>query len=313
MSSKILFAFAVAVLGLAALPALAQTEPGARPTPAQSPRPVAPVVIKQLRDNVYAALGGTGGVSGVIVGDKGVIVINAKQTPDSAAQTIARISEITAKPVTTIILTGSGGEDIPGLAAYPAGLKIIAHADTEKALEKMAANNAPRKAPADKMPNVIVKEDRKLLSLEGVRVVLLHISPSHTSGESAVYLPDQRIVFTGYVVQSRPNFPVIHPDQGGSAEGWLKFMKVLITADADTYVLGPGDIWTKAEMEQRLADQQAVYNQIKSLVSAGKSRDEIRATLNNSPNGQHPIYMFSEVAYDEIVNGARPGSSTKLQ
>ena len=202
MSSRKLFALVVAVWGLAALPALAQTGPGAGPAPAQFPRPVAPVVIKQLRDNVYVALGGAGGVSGVIVGDKGVIVINAKQTPDSATQTIARISEITAKPVTSIILTGSGGEDIPGLAAFPAGLKIIAHADTEMALEKMAANNAPRKAPPDKMPNIIVKKDRNLLNLEGVRVVLLHIAPSHTSGESAVYLPDQRVVFTGYVVQS---------------------------------------------------------------------------------------------------------------
>src|SRR6201999_3891262 len=114
-----------AVLAFAAftLPtALAQEQPApSRNNQGPAPRPVAPVTIKQLRDNVYAALGGVGGVSGVIVGDKGVIVVDAKQTPDSAAQTIARIGEITPKPVTTIILTGNGGEGIPGLAAYPVG------------------------------------------------------------------------------------------------------------------------------------------------------------------------------------------------
>ena len=36
----------------------------------------------------------------------------------------------------------------------------------------------------------------------------------------------------------------------------------------------------------------------------GKSRDEIRTALNISANGRYPEYMFSEVAYDEIVKGA---------
>lgn len=291
------------VLAIGAVPigsAFAQASQGneaARP----ASRPIAPVTIKQLRDNVYAALGGAGGVSGVVIGDKGVIVIDAKQTQDSAAQTIARIGEITPKPVTTIILTGNGGEGIPGLAAYPAGLKIIAHAYTQKALERLAAENARNRAPADKMPNVIIKDDRKLLNLEGVRMVFLHIAPSHTLGESSVYLPDQRIVFTGYVAQARPDFPVIHPDQDGSAAGWLKFMKALINVDADIYVLGPGDIWTKAQMEQRLTAQRTVYDQIRSLVAAGKSRDEIRMALHSGLNGRYPNYLFSEVAYDEIV------------
>jgi len=297
------------ILAVGALPvstALAQGAPGneaARP----ASRPVAPVTIKQLRDNIYAALGGAGGVSGVVIGDKGVIVIDAKQTPDSAAQTIARIGEITPKPVTTIILTGNGGEGIPGLAAYPAGLKIIAGTATQKALERLAATNARNKAPADRMPNVLIKDDRKLLTLEGVRMVFLHIAPSHTVAESSIYLPDQRIVFTGYVAQARPDFPVIHPDQDGSAEGWLKFMKALINLDADTYVLGPGDIWTKAQMEQRLATQQAVYAQIKDLVAAGKNRDDVRAALHSGLNGRYPNYLFSEVAYDEIVKApAKP-------
>jgi cyclase len=300
-------------LAVYALPVLAQEQPAGQNSPAaaRAPRPVAPVAIKQLRDNVYAALGGAGGVSGVIVGDKGVIVVDAKQTSDSAAQTIARIGEITPKPVTTIILTGNGGEGIPGLAAYPAGLKIIAHAYTEKALERLAAENARNRTPADKMPNVLIKEDRKLLNLEGVRVVFLHIAPSHTLGESSIYLPDQRVVFTGFVAQARPEFPVIHPDQDGSALGWLKFMKALINVDADTYVLGLGDIWTKAQMEQRLAAQQTVYDQIKSLVAAGKSRDEIRDALHSGLNGRYPNYLFSEVAYDEIVKGT--GSAAKLQ
>jgi glyoxylase-like metal-dependent hydrolase (beta-lactamase superfamily II) len=125
--------------------------------------------------------------------------------------------------------------------------------------------------------------------------------------ESSVYLPDQRIVFTGFVAQGRPDFPIIHPDQDGSAAGWLKFMRALINMDADTYVLGTGEILTKAQMEQRLGTQQAVYEQIKGLVAAGKSRDEVREALHSGLNGRYPNYLFSEVAYDEIVKApAKP-------
>jgi cyclase len=271
------------------------------PAQAAAPRAPTPLDIKLIRDNVYWALGGIGGNSGVIVGDKGVLVIDAKQTPDTAKDMIDKIAQITPKPITDIILTGYGGEGIPGLAAFPAGVKIHAHADTVSGLEALAARGAKNQAPADKMPNDIITGDRKLLKLNGIRVVFLHLAASHTVGESAVYLPDQRIVFTGFITQARPDFPVIHPDGGGSAEGWMRFMKALINLDADTYVIGVGDIWTKTDMEQRLATQKAVYARISGMVAAGKSRDEIRAALGTNAGRGPQIYMFSEVAYDEIV------------
>ena len=46
---------------------------------AQAPTP-APLMVHQLKPNVYWIEGG-GGNSGVIVGDKGVIVVDAKTTP----------------------------------------------------------------------------------------------------------------------------------------------------------------------------------------------------------------------------------------
>jgi cyclase len=280
--------------------AMAQT-----PAPAAA-RPAPPqLAIKLIRDNVYWAPGGVGGNSGVIVGDEGVVVIDAKQTPDTAKEMIAKIGQITPKPITDIILTGYGGEGIPGLAAFAAGIKIHAHLDTVTGLKALKARDAKNRAPYDKMPNDILTGERRLLKLDGVRMVFMHVAPSHTAGESAVYLPDQRIVFTGFVTQAKPDFPVVHPDGGGSAEGWMTFMKALINLDADTYVIGVGDVWTKADMEHRLSAQKAVYARIKEMVAAGKSREDIRTALGTNAGRGPQIYMFSEVAYDEIVKAAK--------
>jgi hypothetical protein len=125
----------------------------------------------------------------------------------------------------------------------------------------------------------------------------------------AVYLPKQKVVFTGWVVQARPDFPIIHGKDGGgdfnwggSARGWIAFTKGLLALDADKYVLGQGDVWTKAQLRERLAAQEAVLRRIEDMVAAGNTHDEIREALGpaGSLNGRHFDFMFSEIAYDEV-------------
>ena len=82
------FGFA-AILSLSALATLAV---------AQGPAP-APLMVHQLKPNVYWIEGG-GGNSGVIVGDKGVIVVDAKTTAAQGKELLDDIAKITPKPVT---------------------------------------------------------------------------------------------------------------------------------------------------------------------------------------------------------------------
>ncbi len=80
------FAFAT-VAGLSTLAVLAT---------AQAPA-LTPFMVHQLKPNVYWVEGG-GGNSGVIVGDKGVIVIDAKTTPAGGKELLDNIAKITPKP-----------------------------------------------------------------------------------------------------------------------------------------------------------------------------------------------------------------------
>src|SRR5579863_531522 len=97
---------------------------------AQAPAPM-PFVTHQLKPNVYWIEGG-GGNSGVIVGEKGVIVIDAKTTAAGGKELLDDIAKITPKPVTTVILTHSDGDHVNGLVSFPAGITIIAHENNKK-------------------------------------------------------------------------------------------------------------------------------------------------------------------------------------
>src|ERR1700742_3664960 len=109
----------IAVLGALATPALGQG-------PGQGGGQAAPFVTHQLESNVYWVEGG-GGNSGVIVGDKGVIVIDAKTSAAGGKELLDDIAKITPKPVTTVIETHSDGDHVNGIAAFPiTGVTVIA-------------------------------------------------------------------------------------------------------------------------------------------------------------------------------------------
>src|SRR5690349_14344250 len=185
---------------------------------AQGPAP-APLMVHQLKPNVYWVEGG-GGNSGVIIGDKGVIVIDAKTTPAGGKELLENIAKITPKPVTTVILTHSDGDHVNGLAAFPAGITIIAHEGNKKEQETALAAGGRGAPPAGHLPTRAITKNKENLKLDGVRVEVLHWAPAHTSGDLVVYLPSEQIVFTGDIVAAQFPDPLIHLEKNGTSEGW---------------------------------------------------------------------------------------------
>ena len=171
---------------------------------AQAPA-AAPFTTHQLKPNVYWIEGG-GGNSGVIVGDKGVIVVDAKTTLDGGKELLADIAKITPKPVTTVILTHSDGDHVNGLAAFPAGITIIAHEGNKKEQEAALAAGGRGAPPAGHLPTRVVTKNKENLKIDGVKLEVLHWAPAHTSGDLVVYLPSEKL--SSRATSSRRNFPI---------------------------------------------------------------------------------------------------------
>ena len=195
---------------------------------AQGPAP-APFITHQLKPNVYWVEGG-GGNSGVIVGDKGVIVVDAKTTPAGGKELLDDIAKITPKPVTTVILTHSDGDHVNGLASFPAGITIIAHENNKKEQEAALAAGGRGAPPAGHLPTQVVSKNKENLKIDGVKLEVLHWAPAHTSGDLVVYLPAEKIVFTGDIIATQMPDPLIHLEKNGSSEGWITTAKGIVGA-----------------------------------------------------------------------------------
>lgn len=272
---------------------------------AQGPAP-APLMVHQLKPNVYWVEGG-GGNSGVIVGDKGVIVVDAKTTPAAGKELLEDIAKITPKPVTTVILTHSDGDHVNGLASFPAGITIIAHENNKAEQEKALAAGGRGAPPAGHLPTQVIAKNKENLKIDGVKVQVLHWAPAHTSGDLVVYLPDEKIVFTGDIIATQLPDPLIHLEKNGSSEGWITTAKGIVALNAGQFVPGHGDVLMKAAIEKRLTDAEAKRARIKELVAQGKSLDEIKSAVGDQPpaqgrGGRGPAFAsFTEVVYRELT------------
>jgi cyclase len=276
---------------------------------AQGPAPpAAPFMTHQLKPNIYWIEGG-GGNSTVIVGDKGVIVIDAKTTAAGGKELLDDIAKITPKPVTTVILTHSDGDHVNGLASFPTTVKVIAQENNKKEQETALAAGGRGAPPADHLPSQVVSKNKENLKIDGVKLELLHWAPAHTSGDLIIYLPSEKIAIAGDVIAGgKTSDPLIHLEKNGSSEGWITTVKGIVALNADTFIEGHGEVLTKADIQKRLADAEAKRAKIKDLVAQGKSLDEIKTAVGDPPargGGRGPGFpTFTQVVYQELTKKA---------
>ena len=154
------------VLGLAA--AAAWFNFGTQLWAQQQPQPLK---VTNIKGNLYWVQGGVGSNDGFIVGTKGVVLIDTKTTVDSEKGVIAEIAKVTPKTVDTVIITHSDGDHVNGLAAFPAGLTIIAQENCKKEMEASASSRNP--APQDRLPTKTYDKTDKL-TIDGVHIRLYH-------------------------------------------------------------------------------------------------------------------------------------------
>jgi glyoxylase-like metal-dependent hydrolase (beta-lactamase superfamily II) len=245
----------------------------------QAPAPQ-PITIQQIAPNVWVGVGG-GGNSTVIAGRTSVIVVDAKTTEAAGKELLSRIAETTQKPVRTVIFTHSDGDHVNGIAAFPAGVTIIAHENNRKELDAALTAGGRGAPPADRLPTRLVTANREPVTIDDIKLELYHWAPAHTSGDLVVFLPDQKIAATGdLVVTNRADDnPNIHAEKNGSTAGWLESVRGLIGLNADTYVTGHGELLKKADLERKLTATTERRNKIADMIKQGKTLDEIKAAL----------------------------------
>ncbi len=150
--------------------------------------------------------------SGVVVGDDGVMVVDTQATPLMAREVIRRIRRVTAKPIRYVVLSHYHAVRVLGASAYGAE-QIIASGATlglirERGRQDMASEigrfprlfRGARSIPGLTWPTMVFREEMTVMMGE-LEVRIMHVGPGHTGGDSIVWVPSQRVLFSGDLVE----------------------------------------------------------------------------------------------------------------
>jgi len=95
--------------------------------------------------------------------------------------------------------------------------------------------------------------------------------PGHTPSETAVFVPEERVVFTSdNVVQAMPILFQAVPDD------WLKSLKKLEKLEADKIVPGHGGVCDKAQLKVMYDNIKYMVGEVKTAIAKGWSLKEIQ-------------------------------------
>ncbi|CAG0959552.1 Metallo-beta-lactamase type 2 [Burkholderiales bacterium] len=170
------------------------------------------VSFDKLSDHAYAYTAEGDPNTGIVVGDDAVMVIDTQATPVMAQDVIRRIRAVTDKPIRYVVLSHYHAVRVLGASGYRPE-HVIASRDTYDLI--VERGEADMRSEIERFPRLfravesvpgltwptIVFEKRLTLMLGKLRVEIMQLGRGHTKGDTVVWLPDDRVLFSGDLVE----------------------------------------------------------------------------------------------------------------
>ncbi|HEX6138482.1 MAG TPA: MBL fold metallo-hydrolase [Casimicrobiaceae bacterium] len=257
------------------------------------------VSFDKLSDRAYAYTAEGDPNTGIVVGDDAVMVIDTQATPVMAQDVIRRVREVTDKPIRYVVMSHYHAVRVLGASAYGAD-HIIASQDTYELIVERGAQDmkseierfprlfhAVESVPGLTWPNLVFKGEMTLW-LGKLEVRILQLGRGHTKGDTVVWLPSEKVLFSGDLVEYEAT-----PYAGDAYfEDWPRTLDALAALAPDKLVPGRGAaLMTPRDVQAGLAGTRAfivdLYAAVKAGVTAGK---DLRTVYRETFDALKPKY-----------------------
>jgi glyoxylase-like metal-dependent hydrolase (beta-lactamase superfamily II) len=166
------------------------------------------LMVEKVKNNLFVLRGG-GGNTAVFVMANGVAVVDAKY-PGWGAPILAKIKELTPKPVTFLINTHTHGDHVSGNVEFPASVDVVVQENTKTNMEKMEIFKANNNGMAKR-----TFKDKMTIGSGADQIDLYYFGRGHTDGDAWIHFPAHRIVHSGDIFAGK-SVPLIDGNNGGS-------------------------------------------------------------------------------------------------
>jgi glyoxylase-like metal-dependent hydrolase (beta-lactamase superfamily II) len=212
--------------------------------------------LQRVSEHVYYVQGAAGiatdnegfiSNAAAIVGETGVVVVDALGSPSLALRFLQELRKVTALPVTHVVVTHYHADHIYGLQVFEdLGAQILAPAGYHEYLEAPIAASRLEERRISLFPWVdentrLVMPDRvigenTLFEVDGLQLHLKYLGAAHSDGDLSVLVQPDRVLISGDII-----FEGRVPFTGGAdTRHWLEVLESLDNARLTALVPGHG-------------------------------------------------------------------------
>ncbi|MEZ5645961.1 MAG: MBL fold metallo-hydrolase [Burkholderiaceae bacterium] len=228
---------------------------------------------------------------GLVVTADGALLIDSGASYQGAKKIHEAVKQVTTQPVKWVINTGGQDHRWLGNGYFAAqGAEVMAHADARADMQARGGDhlaslkNELREKIDGTVPTLptrwLAGRD-ETLNLGGTTVRVLHRHGAHTPGDVMVWLPQQRVVFSGDVVYVDRMLGVIPVSHTGR---WLESFAALEALQPARIVPGHGDVCDLPRAQAQTRDYlQALRTHMKQAVDEAQDISAAIQAFDASP------------------------------
>ena len=249
--------------------------------------------------------------SWIIESKNGVVVIDTQRQLSEGKNVLEEVKKIN-KPILGVIITHPHPDHINGAEALLNGTANVPIYSTQSTFDIMKNDKGGLIALSKQilgndysnqtiLPNNIVKSGKNI-TIDEITYNFEDIGPGEAGDMTLIYLPSQKILFTGDVVNNR-----MHPflAEGRSSE-WIKQIEYIMQNYSDTEILFPGH--GQSGPPKTLLDEQLNYiNTFRSLVEQQQQQMQSAAEVggeNITEEGKARIKSELQSIYPNYISVA---------
>ncbi len=236
------------------------------------------VSFTQLSEHAWAYTAEGDPNTGIVIGDDAVLVADTQATPAMAADVIRRIRAVTDKPIKYVVLTHYHAVRVLGASAYQPQQIIASHDTYDLIVERGEADkaseigrfprlfrNAESVPPGLTWPTITVA-GKMTLWIGKLEVQLLQLGRGHTKGDTVVWLPQERTLLSGDLVE----FDATPYAGDAYFKDWPQTLDNLAALKPDALVPGRGPaLTTPAQVAAGLRSTRDFIADVRRHVDAG--------------------------------------------
>src|SRR3984893_1922067 len=239
---------------------------------------------RELAPGIYGLLSSKPPVdnSRFVVGDHGVLVIDAHINGAMAGLIQAAVRQVTKKPILYVVNTNYHGDHTFGNSAFPQDTLIVAQQKTAESMRDFEREKQfllpyvdnDRTVFGDvqlRLPDLVL-DNYLELDLGGRVVELYHFGHGNTPGDTVVYVPEARVAWTGNLIVGEGSNPLLI--EGGAGDYLETIAKFTHMLEVRTIVPGHGLLTSGAILSRYLAYLSELIESLRRAIRAGQSQEE---------------------------------------